>query len=49
MKRTNNHTTGQGLVEYALLIFLMSVLLAAALVLLHDQISGFFSNLGEMI
>ena len=37
--------SGQGLVEYALIIVLIAVLLIAALMLLKDEISGAFSKI----
>ena len=37
--------SGQGLVEYALIIVLIAVLLIAALILLKDQISTAFARI----
>jgi pilus assembly protein Flp/PilA len=40
---------GQGLVEYALIIFLVSVALVVALGVLKNGISGVFSNIAGVL
>jgi pilus assembly protein Flp/PilA len=47
MNRVNRDEQGQGLVEYALIIALVSVLLVAALTGLKDQIATVFGNIGS--
>jgi pilus assembly protein Flp/PilA len=41
----DEETEGQGLVEYALIIFLVSIVSVAALTLLGTTISGVFSQI----
>ncbi len=41
--------SGQGLVEYGLIIFLVAVVVIAILVLLGPQIGSIFSNISDSI
>ena len=39
--------SGQGLVEYALIIAVIAIAVTVAMVFLRDQISNIFSNIGN--
>ena len=39
--------TGQGLVEYALIIAVIAIAVIVAMVFLRDQLSNIFSNIGN--
>ena len=41
--------SGQGLVEYALIIFLVSIGLVLALTLLKNQVSGLFNDINTAV
>lgn len=41
--------SGQGLVEYALIIFLVSIGLVLALTLLKNQVSNLFTNINTAV
>ena len=43
-KKGNNEEEGQGLVEYALILFLVAVVVIAILILLGPQIGSVFSS-----
>ncbi|MBN9392042.1 MAG: hypothetical protein J0I20_28655 [Chloroflexi bacterium] len=44
-KKGNNEEEGQGLVEYALILFLVAVVVIAILILLGPQIGSVFSSI----
>ncbi|GDX70642.1 hypothetical protein LBMAG38_17330 [Chloroflexota bacterium] len=45
LKRLARDESGQGLVEYALIVFLIAVVVIAILLLLGPQIAGIFNNI----
>jgi pilus assembly protein Flp/PilA len=40
---------GQGMIEYALVIIVIAIAFIFALILMKDQISNFFSNVGNAL
>jgi pilus assembly protein Flp/PilA len=48
-KKSNDKEEGQGLVEYALILFLVAVVVIAILVLLGPQIGSVFSAVSKGI
>ena len=47
MKTWVHADDGQGLVEYALIIAVIAIAVIVAMILLRDQISNIFSNVGN--
>ena len=49
MRISNARTSGQGLVEYGLIIFLIAIVVIAALTLLGSPIGAVFSGISDAI
>ena len=49
LKRFWNEESGQGLVEYALILFLISIVVIAALTILGKKTNNVFTNVGAKL
>ena len=49
LKMSNNHGSGQGLVEYALILMLVAIIVIVILALLGPAVGNMFSNVVSAI